>query len=48
MSGKSINFDNKKNQQDQFYKNKKLLNIYNLDVNKVLVFKKNPMVKKYT
>ena len=40
MSGKSINFDDKKINKTNFYKNKKLLNINDLDVNKILVSKK--------
>ena len=39
MSGKSINFDDKKINKSNFYKNKKLLNIRDLDVNEILVFK---------
>ena len=42
MSGKSINFDDKKINKSNFYKNKKIFNIYDLDVkryNKIL--KKN-------
>ena len=40
MSGKSINFDDKKINKSSFYKNKKLFNIHDLDVNKILVSKK--------
>ena len=40
MSGKSINFDDKKINKSNFYKNKKLFNIHDLDVNKILVSKK--------
>ena len=40
MSGKCISFDDKKNNKSNFCKNKKLFNIYDLDVNKVLVSKK--------
>ena len=40
MSGKSINFEDKKINKSIFYKNKKLFNIHNLDVNKILVSKK--------
>ena len=36
MSGKSINFDDKKINKSIFYKNKKLFNIHDLDVNKML------------
>ena len=40
MSGKSINFDDKEINESNFYKNKKLVNIYNLDVIKILVSKR--------
>ena len=40
MSGKSINFEDKKINKSNFYKNKKLFNIHDLDVNKILVSKK--------
>ena len=40
MNGKSINFDDKKINKSTFYKNKKLFNIHDLDVNKILVSKK--------
>ena len=40
MSGKSINFDDKKINKSNFYKNKKLFNIHDLDVNKILVSRK--------
>ena len=40
MSGKSINFDDKKINKSNFYKNKKLFNIHDIDVNKILVSKK--------
>ena len=36
MSGRSINFDDKKINKSNIYKNKKLYNIYDLDVNKIL------------
>ena len=39
MSGKSINFDDKKINKSNFYKNKKLLNLNGIDVNKILVSK---------
>ena len=35
MNGKSINFQGKKNNKSNFYKNKKLFNIHDLDVNKI-------------
>ena len=40
MSGKSINFDDKKINKSNFYKNKKLFNLHNIDINKILVSKK--------
>ena len=40
MSGKNINFDDKKIKKSNFYKNKKLFNIDDIDVNKILVSKK--------
>ena len=40
MRGKSINFEDKKINKSNFYKSKKIFNIYDLDVNKVLVSKK--------
>ena len=43
MSGKSVNFDDKKIKSD-FYKNKKVFQIDNIDANKLLVFKEEPCV----
>ena len=40
MNGKSINFDDKKVNKSNFYKNKKLFNLNDLDVSKSLVSKK--------
>ena len=41
MSGNSINFDNNKIKKSDFYnKNKKIFNIDDIDVNKILVSKK--------
>ena len=40
MNGKIINFEDKKINKSIFYKNKKLFNIHDLDVNKILVSKK--------
>ena len=45
MSGKSINFDDKKINKGSLYKIKKLLGLNNIDVNKILVSKKNHMVQ---
>ena len=45
MNGKNINFDNKNIKKSDFYnKNKKIFNIDDIDVNKILVSKKNNMV----
>ena len=46
MSGKSINFDDKKINKSDIYKSKNLFDIYNLDVNKILVPKKESYLKK--
>ena len=40
MSGKSINFDDKKINKSRFYKDKKLFSLNDIDVNKILVSKK--------
>ena len=40
MSGKNINFDDKKINESSFYKNKKLFSLNDIDVNKLLVSKK--------
>ena len=40
MCGKSINFDDKKIKKSNFYKNKKLFNLNDIDVNKILASKK--------
>ena len=42
MSKKRINFDDKEINKSNFYKNKKLFKIDNIDVNKILVSKKEP------
>ena len=43
MNGKNINFDNKNIKKSNFYnKNKKIFNIDDIDVNKILVSKKEP------
>ena len=46
MSGKSINFNDKKINKSSFYKNKTLFSLNDIDVNKILVSKKNHMVQK--
>ena len=40
MSRSSMNFDDKKIKKSEFYKNKKIFNINDIDVNKILVSKK--------
>ena len=42
MSPKNINLDDKKIKKSDFYKNKKAFQIDDLDVNKILVSKKEP------
>ena len=42
MSGKSINFDDKKIKKSEFYKNKKVFLIDDVDVSKIQVSKKEP------
>ena len=41
-SGKNITFNNKKINKSNFYKNKKLFKIDEIDANKILVSKKEP------
>ena len=45
MSTKNINFDDKKRKKTEFYKNKKVFQIDDIDVNKILVSKKEPYGK---
>ena len=42
MSGKNINFDDKKILKNDFYKNEKVFLIDDIDFNKILVSKKEP------
>ena len=42
ISVKNINFDGKKIKKSDFYKNKKIFNIDDIDVNRILVSKKEP------
>ena len=42
MSGKNINFDDKKIKKSIFYKNKTINNIEEIDINNILVSKKEP------
>ena len=46
MSGKNIIFDDKKINKSNFYKNKKLFSIYDIEVDKILISKKEPYGKK--
>ena len=46
MSRKNINFEDTKINKNNFYKSKKILSIYDLDVNKYWFLKKNHMVQK--
>ena len=46
MSRKNIIFNDKKINKSNFYKNKKLIQIDNADVNKIPVSKKNCILKK--
>ena len=42
MNGKNINLDDKKIKKSDFYKNKKAFQLVDIDVNKILVSKKEP------
>ena len=42
MNRKNINFDEKKIKKTEFYQNKKMFNIDDIDVNKILVSEKEP------
>ena len=42
MSRKNINFDKKKINKSNFFKNKELFYIYDIGVNKILISKKEP------
>ena len=42
MSGKNVNFGEKKIKKSDFYKNKKVTNIDGIDANKILVSKEEP------
>ena len=47
MSNKTINFEDKKINKSNFYKNKKLFNLHDIDVNKILISKKESYGTKY-
>ena len=42
MSGKNVNFENKKIKKVDFYKNKRVTKVDDIDVNKILVSKEEP------
>ena len=46
MRGKNINFEDKKIKKSEFYKNKKVFQIDNFDVNKILDSKKEHMAQR--
>ena len=46
MSGKNIIFNDKKLNKNNFYINKKLFKIDDMDINKILVTRKEPYDKK--
>ena len=46
MSGKNINFDDENMNKSSFYKNRKIFNIFNIDVNKILICKNEPYGEK--
>ena len=46
MSGKNINFEDKKIEKSDSYKNKKINIIDDTDVNKILIFKKKTIWNK--
>ena len=47
MSGKNINFNDKKIKKSIFHKNKAINNIEDIDVNNILVSKKEPYGKAF-
>ena len=46
MSGKSVSFGDKEIEKRNFYKNKKIFKIDDIDINKILVSKEEPYGKK--
>ena len=46
MSGKNINFNDKKIKKSTFYKNKRIYSNDDINVNNILVSKKEPYVNK--
>ena len=47
MSGKSVNFDDKTISKSNFYNSKKVLRIDDIDINKILISKKESFIKKF-
>ena len=45
MNRKNINFNDKKIKKSDFYKNKKIFNINDININKILISKKEPYGK---
>ena len=48
MSGKNINFDDKKIKKSVFYKNKRIYSTDDIDVNYILVSKEEPYSNKFS
>ena len=48
MNGKSINFEGKKIKNSIFYKNKKIFDMHDIGVNKILVSKEESYGTKYS
>ena len=48
MNGKNINFNDKKIRKSSFYKNKKINRIDDIDVNNILISKKEPYGTKHS
>ena len=48
MTGKTVNFNNKKIDKSNFYRNKRLFKIDDIDVDKILISKKELYGKKKT
>ena len=46
MNGKNVNFGDTKIKTSDFYKNRKVIKIDNIDVNKILISKEEPYATK--
>ena len=46
MADNNINFNDRKINKSNFYRSKRLFNIHDIDVNKILISKKEPSGKK--